>query len=182
MSGYVCPECGLDYDTISPSDAVAAVRSFPRRYREKLLGFTDDTADDLDAVVRRRPEPSVWSALEYTAHVRDMLEWMADAIRRMNHEREPTVDWFDPDERALADRYNDQDPVRVLDGLTAAADRLAVVLRDVDAGDWGRLGDFLWGSRDMLTMARNAVHEGAHHLRDVDRVLRAVVGHPPPPA
>ena len=88
----------------------------------------------------------------------------------------------DPDERALADRYNDQDPVRVLDGLTAAADRLAVVLRDVDAGDWGRLGDFPWGSRDMLTMARNAVHEGAHHLRDVDRVLRAVVGHPPPPA
>jgi hypothetical protein len=30
----------------------------------------------------------------------------------------------------------------------------------------------------MLTMARNAVHEGAHHLRDVDRVLRAVVGRP----
>jgi len=119
------------------------VRSFPRRYREKLLGFTDDTADDPDAVLRRRPEPSVWSALEYTAHVRDMLEWMADAIRRMNHEREPTVEWFDPDQRALDDRYNDQDPVRVLDGLTAAADRLAVVLRDVDAGDWGRLGHFV---------------------------------------
>ena len=158
------------------------MRSFPRRYREKLLGFTDDTDQDPDAVVRRRPEPSVWSALEYTAHVRDMLEWMADAIRRMNHEREPTVDAFDPDQRALDDRYNDQDPVHVLDGLTAAADRLAVVLRDVDAGDWDRLGHFPWGSRDMLTMARNAVHEGAHHLRDVDRVLRATVGHPPSPA
>ena len=39
----MCPECGLDYDTVSPSDAVAAVRSFPRRYREALFGFTDQT-------------------------------------------------------------------------------------------------------------------------------------------
>jgi hypothetical protein len=156
------------------------VRSFPRRYREQLLGFADDTDEDPDAVVRRRPAPSVWSALEYTAHVGDMLEWMADAIRRMNHEREPTIDAFDPDLRARDDRYNEQDPARVLDGLTAAADVLAAVLRDVDAGDWGRLGHFPWGGRDMLTMARNAVHEGAHHLRDVDRVLRAVVGHPRP--
>jgi hypothetical protein len=181
VSSYVCPECGLDYDTISPSDAVAAVRSFPRRYREALVGFTDDTDEDPDAVVRRRPDPSTWSALEYTAHVRDMLEWMADAIRRMNREREPTIDAFDPDERAQRDRYNDQDPARVLDGMTAAADGLVVVLRDVDAADWGRLGRFPWGTRDMLTMARNAVHEGAHHLRDVDSVLRAVVGHPPSP-
>jgi hypothetical protein len=179
LSGYVCPQCGLDYDTVSPSDAVAAVRSFPRRYREALFGFTDLTDEHPDAVVRRRPEPSTWSALEYTAHVRDMLEWMADAIRRMNREREPTVDAFDQDQRALDDRYNEQDLTRVLDGLGAAADHLVVTLRDVDAGDWGRLGHFSWGTRDMLTMARNAVHEGAHHLRDVDRGLRAVVGRPP---
>jgi hypothetical protein len=178
VSGYVCPECGLDYDTISPSDTVAAVRSFPRRYREALFGFTDETDEHPDAVVRRRPEPTVWSALEYTAHVRDTLEWMADAIRRMNRGREPTIDSFDQDQRAIDERYNEQDLNRVLDGLAAAADRLAAVLRDVDAGDWGRIGHFSWGDRDMLAMTRNAVHEGSHHLRDVDRVLRAVVGRP----
>jgi hypothetical protein len=107
---------------------------------------------------------------------------MADAIRRMNREREPTVDSFDQDQRAIDERYNEQDVARVLDGLTTAADGLVVVLRDVDANDWGRLGHFSWGDRDMLTMARNAVHEGSHHLRDVDRVLRAIVGHPPSPA
>jgi DinB superfamily len=155
------------------------VRSFPRRYREALFGFTDDTDEQPDAVVRRRPDPSTWSALEYSAHVRDTLAWMADTIRRMNREREPTVDSFDQDQLALDDRYNEQDVDRVLDGLAAAADRLVAALRDVDAGDWERLGHFSWGDRDMLTMARNAVHEGAHHLRDVDRVLRAVVGHPP---
>jgi DNA segregation ATPase FtsK/SpoIIIE, S-DNA-T family len=179
VTGYVCPECGLDYDTVSPSDAIAAVRSFPRRYREALFGLTESTDEHPDAVVRRRPDPSTWSALEYTAHVRDALEWMADAIRRMNREREPTIDSFDQDQRAIDERYNEQDVNQMLDGLTAAADRLAAVLRDVDAGDWGRIGHFSWGDRDMLAMTRNAVHEGAHHLRDVDKVLRAVVGRPP---
>ena len=114
------PDCGWPV-ALSPPKSAPWVRGVPEPVALSLppIGCS--------------PEPSVWSALEYTAHVRDMLEWMADAIGRMNREREPTVDWFDPDQRALDDRYNDQDPVRVLDGLTAAADRLAVVLRDVDA-------------------------------------------------
>jgi DNA segregation ATPase FtsK/SpoIIIE, S-DNA-T family len=164
---------------VSPSDAIAAVRSFPRRYREALFGLTESTDEHPDAVVRRRPDPSTWSALEYTAHIRDTLERMADAIRRMNREHEPTIESFDQDRRAIDERYNEQDLNQVLDGLAAAADGLAAVLRDVDAGDWGRIGHFSWGDRDMLAMTRNAVHEGAHHLRDVDRVLRAAVGRPP---
>ena len=50
MSSYVCPECGLDYDTVSPEDAAVAVRSFPRRYREAMAGIDED-------VLRRRPAP-----------------------------------------------------------------------------------------------------------------------------
>jgi hypothetical protein len=179
IKGYVCPECGLQYDPISPSDAIAAVRSFPRRYREALFGFTDDIEEDPEAVVRRRPDPTTWSALEYTAHVRDVLDWTTDALIRMNREREPTIDASDPDRRAIGDRYNQQDPATVLEQLGERAERLASALRDIDPAEWGRIGHFPWGDRDMLTTARNAVHEGAHHLRDVDRVLRAVVGRPP---
>jgi hypothetical protein len=189
----VCPECGLDYDSVSPTDAIAAVRSFPRRYREALFGLTDDGDEggrddggddgsapdvDLDAVVRRRPDATTWSALEYTAHVRDVLAWLDGVIRRINREHEPTLDAPDSDQRAIDDRYNEQAVASVLDGLTAAADGLVAALRDVDAADWGRIGRFSWGDRDALAMARNAVHEGSHHLRDVDRVLRAVVGRP----
>jgi hypothetical protein len=179
VTGYVCPECGLQYDTISPSDAIAAVRSFPRRYRDALFGFTEDTDEDPDAVIRRRPDPSTWSALEYTAHVRDGLPWTADAVRRLNREREPTIDGFDPDQRVLDESYNTQDVSAVLDEMTGAAEALAASLREVDADDWRRIGHFPWGDRDILTTARNAVHEGSHHLRDVDRVLRAVIGRPP---
>ena len=178
IKGYVCPECGLRYDPISPSDATAAVRSFPRRYREALFGFADDVDEDPDAVIRRKPDDTTWSALEYTAHLRDVLEWTVGAIQRMNREKEPAIQGFDPDQRAVEARYNDQDPSAVLEQLEQSADRLAVVLRDIDADDWGRLGHFSWGDRDMLTTARNAVHEGSHHLRDVDHVLRAVIGRP----
>jgi hypothetical protein len=176
MRGWVCPECGIQYDPISPADAIAAVRSFPRRYREALFGYADDVEEDVDAVIRRRPDATTWSALEYTAHVRDALDWTAGAISRMNREREPVIEAQDPDDRARTERYNEQDPEAVIDQLHHAADGLVRALRDVDAGDWERLGHFPWGDRDMLTTARNAVHEGSHHLRDIDRVLRAVVG------
>jgi hypothetical protein len=37
--------------------------------------------------------------------------------------------------------------------------------------DLDRSGRFPWGERDVLTMIRNGVHEGKHHLRDVEQVL-----------
>jgi hypothetical protein len=172
MPGYVCPECGLDYDTISPLDAKVAIRSYPRRYRSALAGALEDDADE--GLVRRRPEPATWSALEYTVHVADLYESFAPAFRRMYEEDKPTItDGWDPDERAVSERYGEQDPKAALDRLDAAAAALADVLDRVDADSWGRAATFPWGERDLLTMTRNAVHEGSHHLRDVERVLEA---------
>lgn len=172
MPGYVCPECGLDYDTISPSDAKVAIRSFPRRYRTAVAGALEDEADE--GLIRRRPEPSTWSALEYTLHVADLYEFFAGAFRRMYEQDRPTItDAWDPDERVGSERYNEQEPAAALDRLDAAAEQLAKVLDRVDAGSWSRTGTFPWGDRDLLMMARNAVHEGSHHLRDVERVLEA---------
>ena len=155
------------------------MRSFPRRYREALFGFTDVTDEDPDAVVRRRPDPSTWSALEYTAHVRDMLDWMAGTIRRMNREREPTVDAFDPDERALDDRYNEQDPPACSTAWgrppTAWSSPYATSTRATGPGSATSPGAPATCSRWRATRCTR----DAHHLRDVDRVLHAVVGHPP---
>ena len=172
MPGYVCPECGLDYDTVSPSDAKVAIRSFPRRYRSAVAGALEDDADE--GLIRRRPEPATWSALEYTVHVADLYEAFAPAFRRMYEQDRPTIDgMWDPDERVEAERYNEQDPMGALDRLATAADALVDVLDRVDADSWSRTATFPWGERDLLTMTRNAVHEGSHHLRDVERVLEA---------
>jgi len=62
--------------------------------------------------------------------------------------------------------------------LDLACDELASVLEAVLADDWARTGLVAGVARDALTLARDGVHEGAHHLRDVQRVLAAVRGRP----
>ena len=175
MSGYVCPECGLDYDTIAPNDAKVAIRSFPRRYRAALAAAMEDDADA--GLIRRRPQPDVWSALEYAAHVADIFDAMAGIVRDMRRKDHPTLDLFDADERAASAGYAQQDPAEVLDRLGANAELLATEVDAVEADEWtSRTATFPWGERDLLTMVRNAVHEGSHHLRDVERVLDATRG------
>ena len=168
-TGYVCPGCGLDYDTIAPSDVKVAVRSYPRRYRSALAAALEDEADA--GLIPRRPDDTTWSALEYTVHVADLYEHFAVVIRRMYDETAPTIDFWDPDERAAAERYGDADPTATLARLEAAAAQLGKELDRIDPDGWRRTATFPFGERDLLTMARNAVHEGSHHLRDVERVL-----------
>jgi hypothetical protein len=154
---------------------VVAVRSFPRRYRALIA--TPGSLDGPDAVFRRRPDPSTWSALEYTAHVADRLDHLGPAVRRTTFENNPSIDVFD-NERASEHAYNALERTEVLGWLDLACAELASVLESVRPDDWTRTGLLATGPRDALTLARDGVHEGAHHLRDVQRVLDAVRGRP----
>ncbi|MBW8825745.1 MAG: DinB family protein [Acidobacteria bacterium] len=158
MSSYVCPECGLDYDTISPADAAVAIRSFPRRYREVMTAVDED-------VLAQRPAPEVWSAVEYASHVAQLYGPMADAQRQIRIEDHPQIRWERlPDPPVLPS-------AEVLADLGAKAEVLAAEIDATRGDDWQREGTLPWGDRDALTMARNAVHEGSHHLRDIERGL-----------
>lgn len=173
MSGWVCPVCGLDYDTINRIDAGVALRSFARRYGETLRPVAAEEGGD--ARLRTRPEPAKWSAVEYTAHVGDVLQDLASAIRAMVRQDRPTIESdFDPDraaeERAYASRSVDQ----VLDELAAGAAAVVEAVDGLGDDEWARTATFSFGERDVLAMVRNAVHEGSHHLRDVEDVLAAV--------
>jgi DinB family protein len=141
-----------------------------------LAAPTPGDADAPDHVIRRRPDPSTWSALEYTAHVADVLDHLGPAIRRITREDEPTITFFDNDERARQQAYNDMPRGEVLGWLDLACEDLAAILEATNAEDWVRVGHFDWGDRSALDMARNAVHEGSHHLRDAQRVLNQVRG------
>jgi hypothetical protein len=66
-----CEECGFVYEDVDGADTPAAIRAFARRYRAPLTRFL--RGEDGDALVRRRPAPETWSALEYAAHVRDVF-------------------------------------------------------------------------------------------------------------
>lgn len=170
---YVCPVCGLDYDTISPADGIVAIRTFPRRYRAALAAAMEDETDE--GIVRRRPAPDVWSALEYTAHVVDVLEATASHVREMRIKDrpmlpEPKRSHFDAISRGGG---SIDAAVSHLDSAVAA---LVAELEKVDATDWAREAELPWGERDLLSTMRNAVHEGSHHLKDVEKVLAQVRG------
>jgi hypothetical protein len=155
-----------------------AVRSYPRRYRALLATPDPDDADSPGHMIRRRPDPSTWSALEYTAHVADVLDHLGPAIRRISVEDGPTITFFDNDERVVQQAYNDMPRAEVLGWLELSCEDLASILDATNADDWSRVGHFAWGDRTALDMARNAVHEGSHHLRDAQRVLSEVRGRP----
>ena len=169
-----CPVCGLDYDTITAPDAIVAVRSFPRRYRE-AFGILEDE-EDPGTQVRRRPEPQTWSALEYAAHVRGVVQLFDTRVRRALVEDSPTVESVPLDENPWEGHDATDDLDTVLAGLADACDRFVTTLERVEGEEWNRTVVRAGEELTVLWMARNTVHEGAHHLRDVQQVLRAVRG------
>lgn len=164
---YVCDECGMAYAEYGPDEVADAIRSVSPRWRDLVTPVED-------GALRERPDADTWSAIEYGWHLGSGLEWMADAIMAMVEGEQDDIGWFSHE-----DDVRDADPAsRRLDEVTTRLDtatsRLAVVLSQVDPGAWERTADFPWGERDTLDTARNAVHEGEHHLHDVRRVLGAV--------
>jgi hypothetical protein len=167
-----CPECGFDYQALAAGDVPAALRTFPRRYRAPLTRFLP--GEDGDRLVRQRPDPATWSALEYAAHVRDVFANYAEWIGRCLAEDRPVLEGPGPDEAAELGRYRELDPAGVAEALAANAERLAATVEAVPDHGWDRIGLRRGEERSVLFTARRSVHEGNHHLLDIGRVLRAV--------
>ena len=167
-----CDECGFDYEALDPADVPAAIRGFAKRYRAPLSRFLP--GEDGDALLRQRPAPDTWSALEYAAHVRDVFDsyvrWVGQIL---DHDR-PVLEGPGPEDLAVERRYNHDDPAAVADALAANAERLAATVEAVPADGWDRVGMRRDEERSVRLHARRAVHEGSHHLLDIGRGMRAL--------
>lgn len=172
MSVDPCEECGFDYESLAAADIPAAVRSFAKRYRAPLTRFLP--GEDGDALVRQRPDPETWSALEYASHVRDVFASYTGWIQLIVAEDRPLLEMPPPDELADVREYNGGDPVVVADAVATNAESLAATIEAVPADGWDRVGMRRDEERSVLFTARRAVHEGGHHLLDIGRVMRAV--------
>jgi DinB superfamily len=170
-----CEECGFVYSEVSAEEAAEKLRSFARRYRAPLTRFL--AGEDGDAILRQRPEPKVWSALEYAAHVRDAIRFNGYLARRTLTEDRPRLPAPNPDKAAVDNDYNAEDPAEVAAGLEERAEKVAAMVdANADPSSWERTAE--WDGREgeftAIYFVRNAVHEGHHHLLDVGRVLRHV--------
>lgn len=167
-----CEACGFSDEGIAPADVVAALRGFGRRYRAPLTRFL--SGEDGDALLRTRPAPDVWSALEYACHVRDVLRWYDERVGAALVEDRPEMLGPTPDEAAERDRYNEQDPAAAAGALAANAERLAATFESMPDSGWERIYFRRGYEWTVLFTARRSMHEGSHHLLDIGRGLRAV--------
>ncbi|MBW3573918.1 MAG: DinB family protein [Actinobacteria bacterium] len=164
-----CEECGFRDDAVTMADAVEALPAFGARYRERLSGVEP-------GVLRSRPAPGTWSPLGYAAHVRDVFAWYDEWVGRALVEDRPVVVAPTPDEAAELGRYDELDAGEVATALAANAERLAARFAAVPEEAWPRVHVRRGHERSVLFTARRAVHEGDHHLLDIDRGLRSL-GH-----
>lgn len=181
---YTCPDCGFDFRSTSPRDCSGTIRSLPRRYRA-VLTRTLGQEEDVEEIVRRRPADGVWSALEYTAHAAQMIDMSAPNLRQIITEDHPHLYQFDPDQQAEEQDYNDWTILQAIGELESACADLSMAIEYVPSDQWNRVGEFdaglrgpdaVAGEKEAIDVARNAVHEGVHHLRDIRRGLTQILG------
>jgi hypothetical protein len=157
-------DCGLDTTEAPIADCVEIIRDRAAAYRPMLEGV------DL-VVLRTRPGPGRWSALEYAAHVRDLIRYHGWFARQaLDHER-PEV--FVPDIDTLAESmgYNDVDLAETLDGIDSQAARFSTWAAELDDTQLRRVA--VRGGEDVSVgeMVRNVAHELHHHVGDVRALL-----------
>ena len=159
-----CPECGFVAADVHATGLAGAIRDNAGTWASLLSGPD----------VAIRPEPGVWSPLEYACHVRDVHRVFDRRVRLMLEQDAPHFANWDQDETAVADGYAGQDPATVATELAEAARAVAARYDGVPADARERRGYRSDGSEFTVeSLGRYHFHDVVHHLQDVGRVARA---------
>ena len=115
-----------------------------------------------------RPDPQVWSPLEYACHVHDVHQLFHERIILMLDVDVPQFANWDQDTTAIEKQYDQQVPQIVGPTLVAAAYAVADMYATVSGEDWDRAGVRSDGAVFTIgTLGRYHLHDVVHHLHDV---------------
>ena len=160
-----CPECGYDASTVAVADLAHRIRANAVVWLA-LMGEPDVTV---------RPEPGVWSPLEYACHVHDVHQVFHERLTAMMTEHEPHFANWDQDTTAVERRYDQQVPAIVGPTLVASAYAVGDLYASVPDDDWGRKGIRSDGSVfNIASLGRYHLHDIEHHLHDVATMAERV--------
>jgi hypothetical protein len=151
---------GLDVSHLSPEDVVAALRSYPRRFRE-LLTSVDESEVPAEAI-------------DHADHVARSLALLGESMRQVLVKDEPTLLPAVADDSGREWAHSGASSIDdVLAFLTMEANALADAVADVPAEAWTRRGVVAGSNRPMsaLDIAREAARTGSDHLRAAERAL-----------
>ena len=158
MLSRPCPECGFDATSVHHTEVAERIRNDAADWVRRLA----------EPGVGTRPQPAVWSTLEYAGHVRDVHRIFNHRVRLMLDEDEPLFPDWDQDETARADDYGSQDPAAVATELFDAANIVADTYTSVPADAWSRRGLRSNGSEfTVSSIAIYHLHDIVHHAHDV---------------
>lgn len=160
-----CDDCGLAAAGVPQHELGTAIAREGARWAALL-------SERAEHELRRRPRAEVWSALEYAAHVRDVLALFRDRVGSAITEEEPEFGWWNHEAAAVDEGYNEQDPPVVAAMLEEAAERLVMALPAEGDAAWQRAGTRRESERFTVDgLARFALHEARHHRFDAERGL-----------
>lgn len=166
MAPGVAP--GSDESSIAIPDAILAIRTFPRRYREALDRIPPDR-------LRERPEPQTGSALEDAAHAAAVLTLLARRLPMALDEPGIHFPPFDAADAALDRPASAPDHLAaVLATIAAACDSLAARAETTPWEAWDRTFTAGADEHPAAWLVQHAAVEGSHHLREIERVGRLV--------
>jgi hypothetical protein len=163
-----CDACGFDGSEYDDEALLESIRALGPRWRALIA--------ESGTVLRNRPAPEVWSAIEYAAHSRDITALHAFGVEQALTIDEPTFPAIEADELidAAAATYTDAEPEAVVDALGAHANTLAQLAADAGTAQWTR-GLTIGNDRsDVRRLLEHALHDSTHHLDDVERGLAAL--------
>jgi hypothetical protein len=153
---------GLDLSRLAPDDAVAALRSYPRRFREVLTSV--------------EPEKLPYEATEHADHVARSMAMLGEALRQILVQDRPTLLPAVADDSTRLWAFDGSSSVDdVLAFLAMECNALADVIVDVASDAWTRSGIVAGAGTEMtaLDIVREAVRTGAEHLRAAERAVRS---------
>jgi hypothetical protein len=158
-----CDVCGFEWDAVSGREVPA-----------RVVEAADLIASMLrEGVAEVGPEPGTWSAVEYGAHVRDVLYNIRDRMVVGLVEDTPTPKAMYGAVRADLGLYAEDDPVTLATELELAGRLFARTVRALTPEQLARTIVYGWpreAERALRWVAAQAVHEVEHHAADVARV------------
>jgi hypothetical protein len=170
---------GLNVSRLAPGDAVAALRSFPRRFRAALTSLDDDDRASADDLVHRAG-PDGLSAIDHADHVARSVAVLGEALRQVLVQDEPTLLPAVADDSAREWQMAAQPAAvdAVLDFVAVECDSMADLVERTGADDWTRKGTVAGSGQTMtaIDIVREAVKTGADHLRAAERAIQYAKG------
>jgi hypothetical protein len=168
----ICDECGFDGSVLSDVEVVRRYQDLPRQW-DLLLSQGEE------ALLRRRPKPTIWCGFEYAHHIAVGLRWFADVLEGTAAPA-PAPPTDDPDRH--------DDPCRewtralLIDHIETGLSALLPFAHRHEADQQPGQSAVSFGAFELsLAVAlRHGVHDSEHHVLDVRRgvaALKLALGH-----